>query len=172
MFYSWKCICGNKLYLLGLEMSTGVHGQTASTTAESVALGSVLTGVAVFAEQFLLVLCAVCGVQWFVAHTYKKIEFSTFKKCSIYLLHNKIIITSKTLCCTLMQHNGIICWNVWSFANAIELTTLETCLVIFVSTSNTFFSGIHWLVALGALWVFYWFERHFEWCSFVLLKSA
>lgn len=56
-----------RAYLLGLQMSAGVHGQTASAAAEAVALGSVLAGVAVLAEQLLLVLGAVGGVQGLVA---------------------------------------------------------------------------------------------------------
>lgn len=49
-------------------MGTGVRGQAAGTTTETVALGSVLAAVAVFAEQLLLVLRAVCRVQSLVAH--------------------------------------------------------------------------------------------------------
>lgn len=51
-------------------MGARVCGQAASTTAESVTLGTVLASVAVFAEQSLFVFGAVCGVQCLVAHTY------------------------------------------------------------------------------------------------------
>lgn len=94
-------------YLLGLEMSTGVHGQTASTTAESVALGSVLTGVAVFAEQFLLVLCAICGVQGFVAHTWR-----TFRKKKCNNFHY-IMLQLCCTCCCIKRNGAQNKWNIW-----------------------------------------------------------
>jgi len=45
--------------LSALKMFTGVHAQASSTTTESVALRSVLAGVACFAEKFTFVLGAV-----------------------------------------------------------------------------------------------------------------
>lgn len=49
-------------------MGSGVHGQAAGTAAEAVTLRAVLAGVAVLAEELLLVLGAVGGVQGLVAH--------------------------------------------------------------------------------------------------------
>lgn len=50
-------------------MRTGVHGQAAGAAAEAVTLRAVLASVAVLAEQLLLVLGAVGGVQRLVAQT-------------------------------------------------------------------------------------------------------
>lgn len=54
--------------LLASQVLAGVHAQAAGTTAEAVALGAVLPGVAVLAVQLALVLSAVGGVQHLVAH--------------------------------------------------------------------------------------------------------
>lgn len=48
-------------------MGAGVHAEAAGTTAETVALGAVLAGVAILAEQLTFVLGAVGGVEEFAA---------------------------------------------------------------------------------------------------------
>lgn len=51
-------------------MRAAIHGQATSTTAETVTFWSVFTAMAVLAEQFLIVLCAVGGIQSFIAQSY------------------------------------------------------------------------------------------------------
>jgi hypothetical protein len=52
-----------------LEVGTGVHAETAGTTAEAVPLGAVFAGVAVLAEQLGFVFRAVGRVQHLAAHS-------------------------------------------------------------------------------------------------------
>jgi len=54
---------------LRLKMLALVHGQTASSATEAVALRAELAGVADFAKQLALVLGAVCRVEHFTAKT-------------------------------------------------------------------------------------------------------
>lgn len=59
------------------QVSTGVHAETAGSTTETVAFGSVFAGVAVLAVQLGLVLGAVGGVKHLAA---KAFEGKTFLK--------------------------------------------------------------------------------------------
>lgn len=60
-------------------MSAGVHGKSASSAAESVALGSILASVADLAEELVLVLIGVGRVQELVAQAYQVKRRKTFQ---------------------------------------------------------------------------------------------
>lgn len=47
-------------------------------------------------------------------------------------------------------------------SSCVLLTALEAGLVEFVASGDALFSGVHGLVALGALGVFDWLERHVD----------
>lgn len=66
------------LAIFALELGAGVHRQTAGTAAESVALGSVLAAVAIFAVQLVLVLSAVGRVEHLAAHSALEASFVPF----------------------------------------------------------------------------------------------
>lgn len=113
-------------------MCSRVHRQAASTTAKSVTLGTVLASVTVFAEQFLLVLGAVCRVQGLIAHTLNGDGIGNVSDSSRLI-------------------DG------WAI-----LTALEASLMEFVATSNALFSGVDRFAACGALGSLCGNERHFD----------
>jgi len=113
-------------------MCSRVHRQAASTTAKSVTLRTVLATVTVFAEQFLLVLGAVCRIQSLIAHTL-----------------NWDWIWNVSYISSIIER--------WAI-----LTALEASLMEFVATSNALFSGVDRFAARGALGSLYGNERHFD----------
>lgn len=83
-------------------MRTGVHGQTASAAAEAVALRAVLAGVAVLAEQLLLVLGAVGRVQRLVAQACG--FFGGWEARAMFMLSMRC---SHSLPSSIFVHNGV-----------------------------------------------------------------
>lgn len=69
---------GSLLAIVTLELGSGVHRQAAGTAAESVSLGAVLSAVAIFAVQLVLVLGAVGRVEHLAAHSALEASFVPF----------------------------------------------------------------------------------------------
>lgn len=79
-------VSNNFVRMLGtmdrIEGNFGRFENLPGTATETVSFWSVFASMAVFAEQILLVLCAVCGVQHFVAHScseWRKMNLISFE---------------------------------------------------------------------------------------------
>lgn len=72
--------------LVTLELIALIHGETTGSTAETVALGSKFAAMADFAEQFTVVLGAVCRVEQFAAETAFEAHLVPFQSTGYALL--------------------------------------------------------------------------------------
>lgn len=72
--------------LVALEVIALIHGKAAGTTAETVALGAEFSSVADFAEEFTVVLRAVCRVEQLAAQTAFEAHFVPFESTGYALL--------------------------------------------------------------------------------------
>lgn len=149
-------------YLLVLQMSTGIHGQTTSTAAETVALRTVFAGVAVLAEQLLLVLGAVGGVQRLVAQAcqaHGHVQHKDVQSNGEHGVRKRrgggwfiLVVVADVVAFRLLLLSGC--------RFSLLLTALEAGLVVFVTSGDALLSGVHRLLALGAFRVFHRLERH------------